>query len=119
MSDSTRSRILEVMARGICNAHRTWPGRSAERQREIVEAAWPSHTAEAQAALIAYESHLQAEGMAVVPECEKLVEAAYRLGVREALQRGPIAERFCCTIERARLAASPYGKAVVKEKDDE
>ena len=42
-----------------------------------------------------------------VEECEKLIEAAYRLGVKEGLQKGPIAERFCCTVERARAALSP------------
>lgn len=49
---------VELVARAICNAHRTWPGRSSERQKEIVEAAWPSHVEEAIAAiLVADASH--------------------------------------------------------------
>lgn len=58
MSDSS---MIERVARAICNAHRTWEGRSADRQREIVDQAWPSHIAEARAAIEAMRvPHMEA-----------------------------------------------------------
>jgi hypothetical protein len=90
---------------------------------------------EAEAALTAYESHLQAEGMAVVPvntdaRREALKEAAKvatdaidSMKARQARRPGVEISALLLVADRIyqginRLATSPYGKAVVKEKDD-
>jgi hypothetical protein len=95
-----RSKTLEVMARAITRF----------AYRDAYEAA--------EQALTAYESHLQAEGMAVVPVA--LVERVIRVWEWNHDEYGDACREYdsAAVAIRDYLAASPYGKAG-KEKDDE
>lgn len=88
MSDSTRSRILEVMARAM--------GAPVEGPEGEKWGEYPPFKRFADLALTAYESHLEAEGMAVVPV--ELVERArllLRLIEDENLHGGDVVDPSC------------------------
>lgn len=100
-----RSKTLEAMARALHEEDRNGFGIVHWEALDANELAWYFDCAKA--ALAAYESHLQAEGMAVVPRAtlKRIVNLSdCGLAVFEA--------------EEA-LAASPYGKAVGKEASAE
>jgi len=116
MTESSRSKTLEVMARAARAAVTNMRPESAE------------------AIANAIFSHLQAEGMAVVPVAHLEPFAKYyrsrmairMRGVDDVIHRiHPGSEHEAeisvtdCGRLAAALSASPYGKAVVKEKDDE
>jgi hypothetical protein len=102
MTESDRDKTLEVMARALYEAV------DYETPWKDVVARYPATyrdvRAQANAALTAYESHL----LAVVPVAE--IDA-----LRHDLDRYITIASDLAT----EATASPYGKAVVKEKDDE
>lgn len=104
MTESSRSKTLEVMRDGIA---KVYGGVISPDGLNMIS----------DLALTAYESHLQAEGRAVVP-----VEPTARMIIAGASAK-PLANRMntltAAGVWFAMLAASPYGKPVVKEKDDE
>lgn len=125
MTESSRSKTLEVMARAISIDLGEDPDALDVliHDRPGTRPHWEGYESAAQAALTAYESHLQAEGMAVVPVatleyCEQ--EMAVWARVLPHPQAGNSDLRYLQSLAiMRRLSASPYGKAVVKEKDDE
>lgn len=108
MTESDRDKTIEVMARAACK-------RTCQAERRKFKCwciGWRARTANMEAALTAYESHLRASGMAVVP-------VAYTPQMFEAGDRVLEDDGGPGEIWQAMLAASPSGKPVVKEKDDE
>ena len=99
-TDPTRSRILEVMARAM--------GAPVEGPEGEKWGEYPPFKRFAELALTAYESHLSAEGMAVVPvePTAEMVDAGWNQGVPSE-------------IWKAMLSASPYGKASMQEASAE
>lgn len=115
-----RSKTLEAMARAICDADPLAPESDAPIYIGVKSAkAWEARVPMADAALTAYESHLQAEGMAVVPVA--LVERVIRVWEWNHDEYGDACREYdsAAVAIRDYLAASPYGKAVVQEASAE
>jgi hypothetical protein len=113
-TDPTRSRILEVMARAM--------GAPVEGPEGEKWGEYPPFKRFAELALTAYESHLSAEGMAVVPvePTEAMLAALHD----KVLIRADPALRECSILNdretyAAMLSASPYGKASMQEASAE
>jgi len=73
-----RSKIIEVMARGICRRRlddNIVGDVSEDEIRAYVDETWRLFESDASAALTAYESHLQAKGLAVVPGWQPIESA--------------------------------------------
>ena len=110
MSDSTRSRILEVMAMAICGKNCDAPRCSCQTNKTTQRACWEISLRGAEAALTAYESHLSAEGMAVVPVA--YTPEMFMAGDQQYDEGYGVPE-----IWAAMLSASPYGKASMQEDE--
>jgi len=144
MPESSRDKTIEVMARALYEANH--PAGSCWSAWDALHASERSCYLDlAEAALTAYESHLQASGMAVVAgwqpiesapkddEDDVLLNWKNGLGVTMARfvtginawvtscgdKMPGFDTHFTHWMPLPEPPASPYGKAVVKEKDDE
>lgn len=107
--DPTRSKDIEVMAEALCFVGKACDRHCPDVDHRPCPDALSSWGEDAERVL----AHLQAEGMAVVPrDATDQMEAAYWRA--QGMDRGSCQDTWA-----AMLAASPYGKAVVKEKDNE
>lgn len=149
MTESSRSKTLEVMARAICASFGDDPDSDAPvsaicgPNNEVLPL-WRLFEEQAEAALTAYESHLQTEGMAVVPGWQRaalgpwsehgtyphymLVYNGKHVGVGFRISPNYDDDPEWCDeggefieppvqlwMPIPKPSASPYGKAVVKE----
>jgi DNA-binding SARP family transcriptional activator len=115
---SDRAKIIEVMARGICRRRlddNIVGDVSEDEIRAYVDETWRLFESDASAALTAYESHLQAKGLAVVPvePTNAMLEPANMIEpIREWLDKGEYrkGEDHMAATERPDLYDPDYKK---------
>lgn len=108
-----RSKTLEAMARAICGKNCDAPRCSCQTNKTTQRTCWEISLKGAEAALTAYESHIQASGMAVVP-----VEPTARMILAGATAK-PLATHMNTLTAAGVWAAMLAAANPPQEKDDE